>query len=187
MVLQNRTAVVGMFGAVLASLFFFVTPSHAEIVYKDIYVYMVDKGTYSFDLNGDGITDFTLTMTLHQVGCPYYITAVETPAQGNGAESTALPAGTQIGPNEQFPEKALGMANFNYLCGGHWSYAGPWPQGQKRYLGLMFLIDGQPHYGWAAVEFDVILTFGPPKLIAKLTGYAYESVEGMPINAGQTQ
>jgi len=187
MVLQNRTAVVGMFGAVLASLFFFVTPGHAEIVYKDIYVYMVDKGTYSFDLNGDGITDFTLTMTLHQVGCPCSITAVETPAQGNGAESMPLQAGAQIGPNETFDKAAQTIASFNYLCDGHMSYSGPWLKGQIGYLGFSFLIFGQPHYGWAAVEFNVITMFGPPKLIAVLTGYAYETVPGMPISAGQTK
>ena len=187
MVLQNRISVIRILAAVLVSILCLVSPSRAEVVYKDIYVYMVDKGTYSFDLNGDGITDFTLTMTLHQVGCPYSITAVETPAQGNGAESTPVQAGAQIGPNETFVKAAQTMASFSYLCNGHMSYSGPWPKGQIGYLGLSFLIDGQPHYGWAAVDFNVITTFGPPKLIAVLTGYAYETVPGMPISAGQTK
>ena len=187
MVLQNRIPVIRILAAVLASILCLVSPSRAEVVYKDIYVYMVDKGTYSFDLNGDGITDFTLTMTLYQVGCPYSITAVETPAQGNGAESAPVQAGAQIGPNETFVKAAQTMASFSYLCNGHMSYSGPWPKGQIGYLGLSFLIDGQPHYGWAAVDFNVITTFGPPKLIAVLTGYAYETVPGMPISAGQTK
>ncbi len=75
------------------------------------------------------------------------ITAVETPAQGNGAESTPLQAEAQIGPNETFVEAAQTMASFSYLCNGHMSYSGPWPKGQIGYLGFSFLIDGQPHVG----------------------------------------
>jgi hypothetical protein len=65
--------------------------------------------------------------------------------------------------------------------------SGPWPKGQIGYLGFSFLIGGQPHYAWAAVEFNVITMFGPPKLIVVLTGYAYETVPGMSISAGQTK
>ena len=40
---------------------------------------------------------------------------------------------------------------------------------KSAYLGMSFLISGEIHYAWASVVFDVILTFGPPKLVAKLT------------------
>ena len=72
-------------------------------------------------------------------------------------------------------------------CGQGVTYSGPWLHGEVRYLGLSFLINGENRYAWVSVEFDVIVTFGPPKLVAKLTGYAYETIPGIPINAGQKQ
>ena len=173
---------------VMVAMICAATPSRAEVVYKNMYVYMRNTGTYNYDFNGDGVTDLTLALNLQKNSCGYVITAAETPAPENGAEGkplAPLQAGDQIGPNQEFFGEPQTMANLTWC--GHWSYTGPWPQSTVRYLGVSFLIDGETHYGWASVEFDVILTFGPPKLVAKLTGYAYETVPGVPINAGQTK
>jgi hypothetical protein len=63
-------------------------------------------------------------------------------------------------------------------------YYGPWENGGKgvknRYLGLRFQIKGKTHYGWAR------LNFASPQL-AKLTGYAYETIPNKTIIAGQTK
>jgi hypothetical protein len=185
---QGRLNTVFVAAFVLLTLLCSAAPSHAEVIYKSMYVYMVDQGTYHFDFNNDGVTDLTFALNLQQNSCDYVITAVETPAHGNGAEGkppTPLQAGDQIGTNQEFFDEGQTMASLT-PC-GHVSYRGPWPQSEVRYLGVSFLINGETHYAWASVEFDVILTFGPPKLVAKLTGYAYETVPGMPINAGQTK
>jgi hypothetical protein len=168
------------------------TPSHAEIVYKDVYVDIVNQGTYNIDFDDDGVTDFTLALDLTQQTAGYTSKAVDKPARGNGAAGTPLRAlknGARIGPNQQFDEKPQRMASLAVTFAGteQLGYSGPWPESTTRYLGVSFLIDGETHYGWVSVEFEVLCCeFGPGKLIAKLTGYAYETVAGTPINAGQT-
>lgn len=177
---------------VMAAIFGLATTSRAEVVYQSMYVNIVNKGTYNYDFNGDGVTDLTLALNLKQNSCGYVIDAVETPAHGNGAEGepiTPLQAGDEIGPHQPFTAAVETMASlsWNYYCNHGLVYGGPWPKWAVRYLGVSFLIDGETHYGWASVEFEVILTFGSPKLRATLTGFAYETVPGMPINAGQTK
>ena len=184
-----KTLVVLTF--VMVALIGSATPSRAEIVSKSMYVQITNKGAYNYDFNGDGVTDLNLALNLRQTSCGYVITAVETPAQGDGAEGRPvdpLQAGDQIGPSQQFfgGPQTMASLSWNY-CSHKVVYGGPWPQSAVRYLGVSFLIEGETHYAWVSVEFDVILTFGPPKLVAKLTGYAYETVPGMPINAGQTK
>jgi len=176
---------------VMVAMLCAATPSRAEVVYKNMYVQIVNTGTYNYDFNGDGATDLNLALNLQTNSCGYVITAAETPAQGNGAEGeplTPLQAGDQIGPNQPFSAGAGTIASLSWnYCSHKVIYGGPWPQSAVRYLGVSFVIDGETHYAWASVEFEVILTFGPPKLRAILTGYAYETVPGMPINAGQTK
>jgi hypothetical protein len=59
---------------------------------------------------------------------------------------------------------------------------GPWANVQNRYLGVTFQMDGATHYGW------IRLTVGSARrpLTATITGYAYETVAGQGIQAGQT-
>lgn len=176
--------------AVLVTLVAVPSVSHAEIVYTSTFVDFVNEGTYAVDLNADGITDFTLAMTLQQNGCLHVIKATEVPASGNGAVGkplVPLKAGAPIGPSQLFYGGTQKMARLKYDC-GVLSTTGPWPRtGETRYVGASFLINGETHYGWAAIQFFVITTFGPPKLEIRLTGYAYETVPGMAINAGQTK
>jgi hypothetical protein len=177
--------------AVAVTVFGLAYPSHAEIIYTRMFVEIINQGTHALDLNGDGVTDFTLALNLQQNGCVDSINAVETPASGNGAEGTPLVPlrkGAPIGPSQQFNGGAQTMASLTRTCPGY-SYGGPWPGGgQTRYLGLSFLIDGETHYGWAQVQF-LVITEGRQALglELRLTGYAYETVPGMPINAGQTK
>jgi len=182
----NKFALATIFVVALMTLLCSATPSHAEVVYTDIYVFIENKGTYNFDFDNDGFTDLTFSLILSQNNCPNTIVGVEQPASGNGAVITPLEEGASIGPGLRFYPRAHRMASLKDTCPG-WTYSGPWPENQTRYLGVSFLIDGETHYAWASVEFEVITTFGPPKLVAKLTGYAYETVAGMPISAGQTQ
>jgi hypothetical protein len=64
---------------------------------------------------------------------------------------------------------------------------GQWPGGAAGYLGLELQIDGQVHYGWAALEV-FRLQLGPPAnfgLKYVVTGYAYDTVAGETITAGE--
>ena len=58
---------------------------------------------------------------------------------------------------------------------------GPWLGAQDRYLGLEFYIDGQEHYGWARMSVDFPFAFDTT---GRILGYAYETIPGKPIIAG---
>jgi len=167
-------------------------PARAEIVYKQMYDYIVNQGTYLYDFNGNGVVDLTFRLSLRNINCGYVITGAEAPGQGNGAEGdppAPLQVGDEIGPGQQFfaRRQAMGRLKATYCNGWKVAYLGSWPQNEVRYLGVRFLIDGKAHYAWASVEFTVITGFGPPKLVAILTGYAYETIPGKPIAAGHTR
>jgi hypothetical protein len=56
---------------------------------------------------------------------------------------------------------------------------------KNRYLGLRFFINGKLHYRWARVSVFINGgSFSPPPF---LTGYAYETIPGKSIIAGQTK
>jgi len=60
---------------------------------------------------------------------------------------------------------------------------GQWLNTKSRYLGLQFLIDGQVHYGWARLSTK---SSQGSRIVALLTGYAYEMEPNKPIIAGDT-
>jgi hypothetical protein len=66
-------------------------------------------------------------------------------------------------------------------------WLGPWADDGKgvydRYLGMKFKIKGKFHYGWARLT---VRTY-TKSFTTTLTGYAYETVPGKGIVAGQTQ
>jgi hypothetical protein len=80
-----------------------------------------------------------------------------------------------------FPRKTV-MAQRGFVA--------PWANNGKgvknRYLGLKFVINGKVHYGWARLN----VTFGTGSspanvpVFATLTGYAYETIPGKAIIAG---
>jgi hypothetical protein len=62
-------------------------------------------------------------------------------------------------------------------------YVGSWVNVKNRYLGLRFKIKGKIHYGWARLSVQV----QNHTVVGTLTGYAYETVAGKAIKAGQTK
>lgn len=160
-------AFVAVTFAVMVTVLGSAYPSRAEIIYQKMDVRIYNQGTYALDLNGDGTTDFTVMFD--------YGRLMESPASGNGAEGTPptpLKRGQQIGPNQQFSTGTQPMY---------------WPRNQARYLGVSFLINGETHYGWARLSTGIAWEGRKSFLFVTLTGYAYETVPGMPINAGQTK
>ena len=61
---------------------------------------------------------------------------------------------------------------------------GNWLNVKNRYLGLVFVIGGKTHYGWARLSAGTTRNGG--RLRAVLTGYAYETIPGKAIVTGKT-
>jgi len=105
--------------------------------------------------------------------------------------AAALRAGARIQNGDRFRAKAaIGMARVSYTTftttqRPRWS--GAWANGGKgvknRYLGLKFKIKGKFHFGWARLT----VTTQGRTFAATLTGYAYETIPGKGIVAGQTK
>ena len=110
------------------------------------------------------------------------------PATGNGVQgwtgyapwASALKAGRRIGSQQYFPGKVLAFYCSPFCSGVP---TGSWVNVSKRYLGLEVKVDGKIHYGWARMNVSV----KGSSIVGTLTGYAYETVPGKPIKAGQTK
>ena len=166
--------------------------AQSKIVYTPTNVVL--GAPYKLDLNSDGITDFYLTQSHHQNTFSYWRDRVSPLRRnevfGNAATSgaSALRAGVQIGPSKLFsPGKRL-MDEVEIGRSSQYVFKGPWANNGKgfknRFLGVKFFVDGKVHFGWArlTVKFDHQF---PPS--ATLTGYAYETIPGKLIKAGQTK
>jgi hypothetical protein len=174
-------------------------PAEAKIVYTPADTNITPDHTIPLDLNHDGIVDFgfrDVYRRSHPYGFDHTGVLSVIPAnpankiegfhRTNGNYASALRAGVSIGPNAQFTTGANIMATTfidtgrvrksNSVCNG------PWFSGANRYLGLEFLINGEVHFGWARLS----VTCKDLRVLAKLIGYAYETVPNKPIIAGRT-
>jgi hypothetical protein len=163
-------------------------PAEAKIVYTRAHHVITRGGTYKLDVNHDGTTDFTLNDTYKSTTSGFYAILSAAPAPGNGLEgwtggkawAFALKPGAAIGPRHYFPANALVEAA---SLAGSLYYGGSWVNVKNRYIGLQFQIAGKTHYGWARLSVQVV---NRSSISATLTGYAYETIPGKPIHAGQT-
>jgi len=162
-------------GLVLAGAIVLSEPAEAKIVYTATNVVMQCNNSYShrsFDLNHDGIPDVGFTIRCDG-GLGQDFAAF--PATGNGIEeganhsswAAALKAGENIGHAKRFNPGVMVMRAWGKCfppCGtaGYWAYA------QARYLGVVFLIKGKPHYGWMRIKNSSASS-------GTFTGYAYET------------
>jgi hypothetical protein len=182
-------------------------PAEAKIIYTPAHK---NIGAKTFlDLNHDGIHDFKFiaSRTSHCVGgctttgvrhgtaftssnakLAVYGVRSRNQIYGQAKYASALPAGVRIGPNGKFPGGNI-MAEANAIDGANEYYKGPWAgtlgggDVTHRYLGLRFTIKGKIHFGWARL--NVIMSQGA-HIQATLTGYAFETIAGKSIKAGQT-
>ena len=177
-------------GAAGVSVLALPQSSEAKIVYTPVNVKIVQNGgLFSFDLNHDGIPDFGLSNKYVATTSRAYGTLkVVQSRQANeiwGVNSkgilcaAALPEGIRVGPKGRFqkdPATGLVMALASFD-----TYFGPWLKVKQAYLGLKFVIKGKTHFGWARVK----LSIDSISITATLTGYAYETIPGEAIKAGQ--
>jgi len=162
--------------------------AEAKIVYTSANVDIRGSSYYNrFDLNHDGINDIAFSQGCEAGTFVHRCWFDAKPLQkGNGIEgvthtstnygwAAALKAGAIIGPAKGFVQAAtVTMASTDR---GH--RRGYWWYPQTRYLGVAFEIKGKIHYGWMRFK-------GSSNRGATLTGYAYETIPGRAIKAGQT-
>jgi hypothetical protein len=160
------------------------TPAQAEVVYTPI-----DRpihSNYFLDINNDGVDDFRITSYFYsglgevQLFATHgnRVVAAATHTCGIRTDTPApapLRAGAVIGPGKPFEANATCMAFYNYSGGN-----GPWLDVRDRFAGFAFFINGKEHFGWARINFGRFLFNNT----AKITGYAYETISGKSIFAG---
>ena len=158
----------------------------AKVIYTPAHVSIRgDSLPYWLDLNHDGIADFKLRNWLARgASSSWNSVSVASPMKGkNGVEAArgkfrtyadALVQGISIGSKPPFDSFAMMIASGNQ---------GPWYKVTNSYLGLKFQIKGKYHYGWARLKVQGRYD----RIVATLTGYAYETVPNKPIITGKTK
>jgi hypothetical protein len=179
-------------GAAGVSMLALAQPAEGKIVYRSTYVKISHYGIFPFalDVNNDGVADFSFPYgSIWDSGSyasAFNVSPVDKRNRVWGAYpyASALNAGIIVGAKGRFAPRGLLMGSISGTRSGHKGFRGPWENRGKgvkrRYLGLSFIINGKIHFGWARINFA-----SPANVI--LTGYAYETVPGKVIIAGQTE
>jgi hypothetical protein len=190
-------------GAAAVSVLALAEPANAKIVYTKTHRVIELKEHYNLDLNHDGKIDFIIRNTSHvfQDGGrrSIFASGITTGTALNEVAGTtnkygflaaALKPGARIPtPHIRHSKKFRNIAKMIDYCSGvgcseHSSgTSGNWVNVSNRYLGLMFKINGQTHYGWARLNVRYVRFI---TLRATLTGYAYETIPGRSVVAGHT-
>ncbi len=177
-------------------------PAEAKIVYTKTHKMIHGFRQFvNLDLNKDGITDFRLGVDCwgdcYSAGLKAYPAISSTPntvreTSINGW-AAAYRAGVRIGPKgrQAIPlkrvyggavmESGRCISSSNCTKG---KFHGNWVDVENRYLGLVFVMNGKTHYGWARLSATVDRK-GDER--ATLTGYAYETIPNKPIITGKTK
>jgi hypothetical protein len=177
-------------GAAGVSVFALSQPAVAEIVVTHAHGTVAYHGTVSIDFNHDGVPDFRLT--LPSSGYHLFHATLQVRPRGAGGVigtakgyASAMAQGASIGPGQVFTEgMAVPMVKTLALrsCGSYYrDLFGPWQDAQNSFLGVRFLIDGATHYGWIRLTVTTDTGF----IVPTVTGYAYETIPGESIRAGQ--
>ena len=180
-------------GAAGVSIMALTQPADAEIIVTQAHGNIPINKYVSIDLNHDGIPDFRFLLSTFAYHTFRGTLLVQPRGAGGviaspGGYAAPLSLGASIGPAQAFTKgKHLNMARsagINYNSSRYSrNLFGPWENVQNRFVGVEFLINGETHYGW--IRLTVNFTTTTRSQIATLTGYAYETVAGQSIQAGQ--
>ncbi len=166
---------------------------NSQVVYTDVNpdvvvygYYLTQAGTYSFDLNNDGINDFEL---MHM---DFDVPAAEADIYSSNNSNSEI-----LGENDIYYSYITYALEENYLIGStqttwlspdgnNWlgklysNGEAPWQWGSStdKYLGLRIKINGEWHYGWARLNIPV------NGANITLKDFAYESTAEQPILTG---
>ncbi len=175
-------------GAAGVGLLALATPAAAQIVYTPAHERLKTESFLSLDLNHDGVTDIGLTNEINS-----YSASVSQMVFASGwnqnavitshsVRALALPIGAPIGSTQPFFIVGFMATAWHSIMGRHESN-GNWANVENRFLGIRFSINGETHYGWARLTVEIENN----SVITLLTGYAYNTVAGQKILAGQTK
>lgn len=189
-VLLTRSTIAAHFAAGLAA-----SAAHAEIIYtlppQPVTAAIQSPDTHAsapIDINNDGVPEFSLRAS-HQSSPPPFSfrgTSVLPEHPGSAVRIAPdegflpLPTGTLISAADYFLSEELEFWWEVGLGGG-----GAWENSDPAFIGFVFRIDGQSHYGWARAQ---LLFNDPPSPTAfgvSVLDYAYQTEPGVPILAGQ--
>jgi hypothetical protein len=157
----------------------------AKVVYTATDVTITAHGQPLFiDLNNDGIFDLEVIYVSTISGTCAYLEA-----RGKGSNvverdgwAARVSFGSKIGPLDRFASRLPMVVPYRGLFECYPNY-GPWgrdgTEAVRSFLGLRFLMTDGLHYGWASLD-----VMGDNSVT--LTGYAYETVPGKSLKAGQT-
>ncbi len=179
-------------------------PAEAKIIYTPAHRHVPLNGHLGIDLTRDHVANFYIARNSGSYEksncCVVYFTSLGAAGvSGNGVVGlhepgplvhsfnvvSALDAGQQISSGVQFVSGG-GMAKRSRADAGSWRCTGLWNNAKNRYLGLKFEIKGQVHYGWARLNESCNQDGERGSGVeALLTGYAYETIPGKAIKAGQ--
>lgn len=175
-----------------------VGSASAEVVYTPVNVAIPVGGSYSIDLNHDGAIELTLRSRMLQDYCQtgdgYTWTLAVVSAAGadveisSGNDAASLVQGSPIDSPQNFSSDPARLAELDWGYCGRGRF-GQWLNQPNRYLGLAFELPGNPnvYYGWAKVsEVASLDSYGHLQAIVMVQSFAYETVPGRRILAGQT-
>lgn len=171
----NLAAYVAAAGAAGVGMLALAQPAEAKVVYTSANI-SIGFNKVAIDLNNDGTNDFYFFVG---GGGSNEVFLYASAPNGNGwfGNSQAQPAffGVPFGPGEKFLGSFDIMAAF---FGGSFGTGsgGLWANKTNRYMGMKFMINGSPHFGWARIT--VV------KETATITGYAYETIPNKGLKAG---
>jgi len=185
---SNMNAYALAAGAAGVSVLALAQSAGAEIVVSPAHGVIAPNHSLVIDMNHDGIPDFRF----HLASFDYHsfnATLSVKPMGGNGVMAGggyAYPVinGYNIGSRQFFT--LGGSVRMERTDGFHYefyfrNFFGPWANIRNGFLGVEFLIDGAIHYGWIRMTVNAKdLPLG-----VTVTGYAYETVAGQSIQAGQ--
>jgi hypothetical protein len=174
---------------------FTLTPrADAKIVYTPANLRLMNQQQVFFDLNHDGINDFSFygqSISRRSISTFFFRLTASPAQQGNaiwGVEShghascaAPLARGVRVGPKRPFQANRVVLLDWSGGPEGGTAYCPLTGKTGTAYLGLKFEIKGQTHFGWARVK---VVSIFPYKV--SLTGYAYETIANKPIVTGQT-
>jgi hypothetical protein len=184
-------------GAAGVGLLAVTSPANAEVVYTPAHI-VFDAGAVPIDLNHDGVNDFVLSiydflLTSRSGGDGRRMRVVAAAQNGvlcsgsSGYPPLALKAGYRIGSREiygSFDRRGAPAVNVVDLKSETY-VGGPFANAGNRFLGLKFNVNGETHYGWALLRVGAGLLGKHATIRATLLGYAYNTVAGQAIGAGQ--
>jgi len=141
------------------------------------------SGDVSYPLELDGTSNSLFTFNASYTNADVTVT----PGGTNGyvaaaGEPAPLVAGTPIDGSSTF-QNSLGTLQSGYIF-----QKGPWPtDGSFAYLGVQFFVSGQPFYGWVYLSATAPAYEGGSVATFTIQDWAYNTVSGDAINAGQGQ